>query len=54
MGKTYKDTPKGKPNPKAKYRPKEGKRFESSKGRKPTGNLKDLVRDGRELEDYFI
>jgi len=57
MGKTFKDTPKGRPNPDPKgfkRKPKEGRRFESSKGRKPSGNLKDWVEKGRSLEDYFI
>jgi hypothetical protein len=50
MSKTFKDKPD-------KYRKekqtKEERRFESSKGRKNNSNLKDLVRKGYNLEDYF-
>lgn len=53
MGKTFKDKPKGKPQDLPKRKPKEGRRFEPTKGRQ-NPNLKDLIRDGRDLEDYFI
>ena len=52
MSKTYKDKPE-------KYRKEDAKtklekRFVPSKGRKNTNNLKDLVRKGYNLEDYFV
>lgn len=50
MSKTFKDLKKNKENRK----PKEGRRFESSKGRKKQTNLKNLIRDNRSLDDYFI
>lgn len=51
MSKTFKDKP-DQYNPK-KRKPKEGKRFESTKGRK-NSNLKDLVRKGYNLDDIFV
>lgn len=51
MSKTFKDKPKAY-KPKENRKPKEGRRFESSKGRKNPNNLKDLV--FKNLEDYFI
>lgn len=53
MGRTYKDKPDQYRTPKEKRKPREGRRFESSKGRKDRP-LKELIRDGRSLEDYFI
>lgn len=51
MSKTYKDKPKAYKKPSEIRKPKEGRRFESSKGRK-NPNLKDLLRKGNYLEDY--
>lgn len=47
MGKTIKDKPEAYRKEEIKRKPKEGRRFESSKGRK-----KENIR--KNLEDYFI
>jgi hypothetical protein len=47
MSKTFKDKPEKYIKQELKRKPKEGKRFESSKGRKKE-NIK------KNLEDYFI
>lgn len=48
MSKTFKDNPPQYDSQK-KQKPKEGRRFVSTKGRKNT-NIKDLVRKGYDIE----
>lgn len=53
MSKTFKDKA-DKYKKEDPQKAKEGKRFVPTKGRKNSNNLKDLVRKGYNLEDYFI
>lgn len=51
LSKTFKDKPQA--YRKDIRKPKEGRRIESSKGRKNI-NLKQALRNNKNLEDYFI